>query len=171
MSTNVEKIILDNADHWWPGSADRLVAIYQACSRDKGRSFRAAVSVNIMLTSCTARGEILASFRDIIPVGTRGAAKERYDAAILALDSLLAEHPAVPRSGSARMSTPKALSWFAFIGQSSGIDKGRTPVPSAVRGKPHAVGPGVTWAGSKPHASDDAALAEARAEHERRGAK
>jgi hypothetical protein len=66
------------------------------------------------------------------------------------------------------MSTPKALAWFAFIGQSSGIDKGRPPVPSACRGKGHVVGPGVTWAGTKPHASDDSALAEARAEFERR---
>jgi len=94
MSTKVEKIILDNADRWWPGTSGRLVTIYRACSRDKVRSFRAAVSVNIMLTSTTARGEILASFRDIIPVGTRGAARERYDEAITALDSLLAEYAA-----------------------------------------------------------------------------
>jgi len=66
------------------------------------------------------------------------------------------------------MSTPKSSQWFAFIGQMDGIDAKRSNLPRAVRGKPHAVGPGVLWASAKPHSSDDAALAEASAENERR---
>lgn len=93
------RMLLTRADAWWPGSADRLVAVNESLACDREGGLYVAATIVTLLRNPPQRAACLRNLLVRVPdVSRRGPKRDRAEAARAALLSLLADVEAADRA-------------------------------------------------------------------------